>query len=170
MWSGDGDIRLYLRVADGNEVDSAMFGTLMAHFHKQWQIDALFVADAALYTEKNLQMIVSFRWVSRVPVSLTAVKELLEKNSIDAFVPSKIPGYRIAPCCNDSGGVRQRWLVIESKGSKESDLKQLEKRLTKKYTQAQSQLPKFCQEEFACAEDAFNVAKLLQSHLPFHQL
>ncbi|CDN15006.1 hypothetical protein RintRC_3880 [Richelia intracellularis] len=27
MWSGDGDIPLYLRVAHGNEVDSAMFGT-----------------------------------------------------------------------------------------------------------------------------------------------
>ena len=48
MWSGDGDIPLYLRVADGNEVDSAMFGTLMADFHKQSQIYALFVADAAL--------------------------------------------------------------------------------------------------------------------------
>ncbi|CDN12947.1 hypothetical protein RintRC_3811 [Richelia intracellularis] len=35
MWSGDGDILLYLRVADGNEVDSAMFRTLMADFHKQ---------------------------------------------------------------------------------------------------------------------------------------
>ena len=34
MWSGDGDIPLYLRVANGNEVDSAMFGTLMAYFHK----------------------------------------------------------------------------------------------------------------------------------------
>ncbi|CDN13422.1 hypothetical protein RintRC_4812 [Richelia intracellularis] len=41
MWSGDGDIPLYLRVAHGNEVDSAMFGTLLADFHKQWQIDAL---------------------------------------------------------------------------------------------------------------------------------
>ena len=127
MWSGDGDIPLYLRVAHGHEVDSAMFGTLMAHFHKQWQIDALFVADAPLYTEDNLQMIVSFRWVSRVTATLTAAKELLEKNSIDAFVPSKIPGYRIATCCNDSGGVRQRWLVIESEARKESDLKQLEK-------------------------------------------
>ena len=72
-------------------------------------------------------MIVSFRWVSRVTATLTAAKELLEKNSIDAFVPSKIPGYRIAPCCNDSGGVGQRWLVIESEARKESDLKQLEK-------------------------------------------
>ena len=74
MWSGDGDIPLYLRVVDGNKVDSAMFGTLMADFHKQWQIHALFVADAALYTEDNLQMIVSFRWVSRVPGTLTAGK------------------------------------------------------------------------------------------------
>ena len=145
MCSGDGDIPLYLRVADGNQVDSGMFGTLMADFHKQWQIDALFVADAALYTEDNLQMIVSLRWVSRVPATLTAAKELLEKISIDAFVPSIIPGYGIAPCCNDYGGVRQRWLVIESEARKESDLKQLEKRLTKKYTQAQSQLRKLCQ-------------------------
>ena len=58
MCSGDEDIPLSLRVAHANEVDSAMFGTLMADFHKQWQIDALFVADAALYTEDNLQMIV----------------------------------------------------------------------------------------------------------------
>ncbi|CDN09900.1 hypothetical protein RintRC_0848 [Richelia intracellularis] len=51
-----------------------MFGTLMADFHKQWQIDALFIADAAFYTEDNLQMIVSFRWVSRVTATLTAAK------------------------------------------------------------------------------------------------
>ncbi|CDN13077.1 hypothetical protein RintRC_6568 [Richelia intracellularis] len=38
------------------------------------RLDALFVADAALYTEDNLQMIVSFRWISRVPASLTATK------------------------------------------------------------------------------------------------
>ncbi|CDN09899.1 hypothetical protein RintRC_0847 [Richelia intracellularis] len=66
--------------------------------------------------------------------------------------------------------MRQRWLVIESEARKESDLKQREKRLTKKDTQAQSQLRKFCQQEFACAEDAFNAAKLLESQLPFHQL
>ncbi|CDN16527.1 hypothetical protein RintRC_2525 [Richelia intracellularis] len=74
MCSSDGDIPLYLRVAHGNEVDSVMFGTLMPYFHKQWQIDALFVADAAIYTEDNLQMIVSFTWVSRVPATLTAAK------------------------------------------------------------------------------------------------
>ncbi|CDN14914.1 hypothetical protein RintRC_2907 [Richelia intracellularis] len=60
--------------------------------------------------------------------------------------------------------------MIESEPRKESDFKQQEKRLTKKYTQAQSQLGKLCKQEFACAEDAFNPAKLLESQLPFHQL
>ena len=60
--------------------------------------------------------------------------------------------------------------MIESEARKESDLKQPEKRLSKKYTQAQSQLRKLCQQEFACGEDAFNAAKLLESQLPFHQL
>jgi len=32
-----------------------MFATLLADFKRQWQIDALFVADAALYTQENLQ-------------------------------------------------------------------------------------------------------------------
>ncbi len=170
MCSGDGDIPLYLRVANGNEVDSAIFGTLIADFRKQWQIDALFVADAALYTKKNLQQMQELRWVSRIPATLTAAKELLENINIDAFIPTTIPGYRIAPCCNNYGGVQQRWLVVESEVRKESDLKQLEKRLTKRYTQAQSQLRKLCQQKFACSEDALKAAKGLESQLSFHQL
>ncbi|CDN12744.1 hypothetical protein RintRC_5091 [Richelia intracellularis] len=66
--------------------------------------------------------------------------------------------------------IGQRWLVIESEARKEYDLQQLEKPLTKKYTQAQFQLRKLCQQEFACAEDTFNAGKLLESQLPFHQL
>ncbi|BAY29020.1 hypothetical protein NIES2107_08610 [Nostoc carneum NIES-2107] len=119
-----------------------------------------------IYWERGYNL----KWVSRVPATLTAAKELLENISIDAFILTKIPGYRIAPCCNDYGGVRQRWLVVESEARQESDLKQLEKRLTKKYTQAQSQLRKLCQQKFACALDAFKAAKLLENQLPFHQL
>ncbi|CDN11954.1 hypothetical protein RintRC_2037 [Richelia intracellularis] len=46
----------------------------MAYLHKQWQIDALFLVDAPFYTENNLQMIVSLRWVSQVPATVTAAK------------------------------------------------------------------------------------------------
>ena len=54
-----------LRVGDGNETDSAMFGKLVTQFKQQWNIDALFVADAALYTAGNLTQMSQLRWVSR---------------------------------------------------------------------------------------------------------
>lgn len=54
MCSGDGDIPLYLRVADGNEADKAVFAQLMQQFRAQLSFDALFVADSALYCQENL--------------------------------------------------------------------------------------------------------------------
>ena len=106
MCSGDGDIPLYLRVGDGNESDSAMFATLIADFKQQWQIDALFVADAALYTAENLQQLKYLRWVSRVPGSLTAAKMLLENMPEQVFEDSAISGYRLVACCSEYGDVR----------------------------------------------------------------
>ena len=170
MCSGDGDIPLYLRVADGNESDSAMFATLLADFKRQWQIDALFVADAALYTEENLQQMKHLRWVSRVPATLTAAKLLLEKMPIEALTDSFLPGYRIAPFCSNYGGVQQRWLVVESQARKVADLKQLEKRLEKQLLKAQSELRQLCQQQFACAEDARIATERFNSKLPLHQV
>lgn len=170
MCSGDGDIPLYLRVADGNESDSAMFATLLADFKRQWQIDALFVADAALYTEENLQQMKHLRWVSRVPGTLTAAKTLLENMPEEAFNESAMPGYSIAPCCSEYGGVQQRWLVVESQARKVADLKQLEKRLSKQLSKVQSELRQLSQQEFACEEDARIAAEHLNRKLPLHQL
>lgn len=47
--SGDGDVPLYLRVADGNEADAVGFGKVVAQYRQQWQFDGMLVADAALY-------------------------------------------------------------------------------------------------------------------------
>lgn len=170
MCSGDGDIPLYLRVGDGNESDSAMFATIIANFRQQWQIDALFVADAALYTEENLQQMKHLRWVSRVPGTLTGAKMLLENMPEQAFKDSAISGYRIAACCSEYGDVRQRWLVVESQVRKDADLKQLEKRLTKHLSKAQSELRQLSQQEFACSKDALIAAERLSRKLPLHQL
>ncbi len=150
MCSGDGDIPLYLRVADGNESDSAIFAKLIADFKQQWLLDTLFVADAALYTEENLQQMKQLRWVSRVPATVTAAKQLLDNIHQDSLVICSSPGYRIAPFCNSYGGIQQRLLVVESQARKASDLKQLEKRLTKQLVKAQAELKQLCQQHFLC--------------------
>jgi transposase len=147
-----------------------MFATIIADFKKQWKIDALFVADAALYTEENLQQMKQLRWVSRVPATLAAAKLLLDNIHSCAFVDSSLPGYRIASCCSDYGGVQQRWIVVESQARQEADLKQLEKRCGKQLSKAQSELKQLCQQQFACQKDAQLAAERMNRKLPLHQL
>jgi transposase len=170
MCSGDGDIPLYLRVGDGNETDSAMFGKLVTEFKQQWNIEALFVADAALYTAGNLAQMSQLRWVSRVPATLVAAKQLLLEIDASALVASSLPGYKIAACGNSYAGIQQRWLVVESQARLESDLKQLEKRVAKKLIAATSALKQLSSQQFACQPDAFQAAAVFSDQLPYHQL
>jgi len=53
---------------------------------------------------------------------------------------------------------------------KDADLKQLEKRLTKHLSKAQSELRLLSQQEFACSKDALIAAERLSHKLPLHQL
>src|SRR6478672_983208 len=140
MCSGDGDIPLYLRVGDGNETDSSVFAQLIQQFRQQWDVDALFVADAALYTSVNLQQMAQLRWLSRVPATLSSGKELLQQIHSDALVDSSLSGYQIAGCGNRYADVPQRWLVVKSQVRLASDLKQLQKRVAKQFAFANSAL------------------------------
>lgn len=46
--SADGDVPLYLRLADGNEADEAVFAQVIAEYREQWTFDGLYVADSSL--------------------------------------------------------------------------------------------------------------------------
>ena len=76
MCSGDGDVPLYLRVADGNEaLPCYVCVRVLKEYRQQWEINALFVADAALYCEENIKQMDSLRWLSRVPATWFCRKE-----------------------------------------------------------------------------------------------
>ena len=126
--TGDGDVPLFVRIGDGNESDRAIFAQLMKQFKQEWNLDSIYVADSALYSAENIQQLGELNWITLVPRSLKTAKILAESMENEVFVGSEISGYRIASCCCDYGGVRQRWLIIESEKRLESDLKQLEKR------------------------------------------
>jgi transposase len=72
MSTGKGGVPLFLRVADGNESDQAVFADLIKEFRARLDLDALFVADAALYGAENLASLGGLRWLCRVPKTLTA--------------------------------------------------------------------------------------------------
>lgn len=168
--TGDGDVPLFVRIGDGNESDRAIFAQLMKQFKQEWNLDSIYVADSALYSAENIQKLGELNWITLVPRSIKTAKILAESIKDEVFVESEISGYRIASCCCDYGGVHQRWLIIESEKRRNSDLKQLEKRLTKQLKIATSKLKSLMKQDFACAADAKKASDKLSRSLKYHCL
>jgi transposase len=168
--SGDGDVPLFLRVTSGNESDSAVFAQIFQEFKKQLELDALMVADSALYTAPNIFKMASLRWLCRVPLTFKQAKQLIEQLSEKDFVESTISGYRWATQTSNYGGVRQRWLVVESEARRVSDLRQLEKNIAKAHLEAKKKLRELAAQEFACEPDALVAANRLSKQLKYYNL
>ena len=92
--SEDGDVPLFLRVGDGNESDQAVFPKVFQDFKKQLDLDALMLADSALYSEANLVEMGTLKWLSRVPLTIKQAKELVSQLKASSFTESTIAGYR----------------------------------------------------------------------------
>lgn len=167
---GDGDIPAFVELADGNQSDKAHFCEVIDQFQQQWDFDGLYVADGALYSADNLQQLNSLRWISRVPMTLSAASALIEELEESAFEDSALDGYRLAEVCSQYGGIRQRWIVVESSQRQVSDLKALEKRLKKATERTQTQLDKLNRQPFACEMDAQQAIDNFEKTLKQHRL
>ncbi len=168
--TGDGDIPLYFRVGDGNESDQKVFAQIIKEYQKGWQIEALFVADAALYTEENIQVLGEISWLSRVPSTLNEALSLKQELNEAAFKDSEREGYRMASVCSWYAGIPQRWLVVESSERKKADLKKLDKKIEKAFQNAEKELEKLKKIDFACEADVLLTAERWNQKLPFHSL
>lgn len=60
--SSDSGIPLFMRNADGNESDKAVFGQILTEVKKQIKLDSIMVCDSALYTQENLKLISNLKW------------------------------------------------------------------------------------------------------------
>ena len=169
--SGDGDIPLFLRTADGNESEQAVFGKILREFKKLVDFESTMVADSALYTQNNLLLMQELSWITRVPLSLKAAQHLVtEISSKELIQNSEYPGYSWAENRSNYGGVAQRWLIVESEKRKESDLKKLEKKLAKKLEEAEKLSQSLCRQKFESAAAAKALLKSEQKNLKYYRL
>lgn len=168
--SGDGDVPLYLRVADGNETDSVGFRQVIDEYRHQWQFDGLLVADAALYNAENLKQLQGLTWISRVPLTLSDAQTVIRQVVPFAEWEGLAEGYRLIEVCTTDAEVAQRWVVVESEKRREADLKALQKRVQQAEQRQQRQLKKLGQEPFACEADALTALKKFEQSLRYHRL
>jgi len=111
--SGDGDIPIYIKTVSGNEVDSKRFGEIAVEYQKRIQFDSLIVADSALYTASNINLMSSIKWLTRVPLTITSAKNLVMSLAESEFVKSEKSGYSYAQKKINYGDIEQRWLRRE---------------------------------------------------------
>ena len=170
MSTKDGEVPLFLRVADGNEADQAVFAELLKDFRTRLDLDALFVADGALYSADNLASLGNLRWLCRVPRTLGEARRALAQTPREEFVQSSLhEGYRIAEIESDYGGVAQRWMVIHSEQLHKAASERLQRHLSRREKELGRELSRLRSKTFACRTDATEAAEAFAAeHLQNH--
>jgi transposase len=151
-----------MRAADGNESDKAVFGQILTQVKSQLQLDSIMVCDSALYSQENLQLIKELKWITRVPMTIKKAKQLLgsveieevkmEENlsPIERERVTKLQekGYKWTEEKVIYGGVKQRWLIVESQQRRKSNLKKLESKIKLEEQGIEKQLKQLKKKEF----------------------
>ena len=168
--SGDGGVPLYLRVADGNEQDKVVFGKIAQEYKSLINFETMIVADSALYTKKTLQIMSGTKWLSRVPLSLKEAKYLVNNIDSKELNKSQIEGYFWKEFEREYGGIRQRWLLVESHKREESDQDKLSEKIEKEKEKALKDLKPLMNQEFTSPEGAMAIANQFSKSLKYHQI
>ena len=182
--SSDGSIPLFMRAADGNESDKAVFGQILTQVKSQLQLDSIMVCDSALYSQENLQLIKELKWITRVPMTIKKAKQLLaqvEMESVQTLLNlSQIERERVTKLQEKGykwteekvtyGGVEQRWLIVESLERRKSDLKKLELKIQQEENLVEKQLKQLKKQKFDHPRTAEYKLKEIQNKLKFFTL
>ena len=170
--SEDGGIPLFLELGDGNEVDKSTFVRVIKEFQQQWALTPpdVIVSDCALYSSQNLLALGSTPWITLVPMTITAAKQLLQTVNEQQFEVIKVKGYKAVEMCSFYSDVPQRWIVFENIARKKIDIKRLDQKVAKVGKQKQEVLKNLQFKGFACEADAQTAVKEFQKTLKYHCL
>jgi transposase len=166
--SGDGDVPIFIETGSGNQSDKKIFGELAKKYRKQLKLETTTVADSALYSQSNLQLMKEMSWVTRVPLSIKEAREIVSNLAQKEFIKSEIPGYLYQEIENNYGGMKQRWLVVESESRKKSDIKRLEQRIDKESQLFSGKLANLSKKEFETEVEANLKLQQISSKLKYH--
>lgn len=166
--SGDGDVPIFIETGSGNQSDKKVFGELAKKYKKQLKFETTIVADSALYSQSNLELMKGMSWVTRVPLSIKKAQEIVSNLSSEELVKSEISGYLYQEIENNYGGIKQRWLVVESESRKESDIKRLKQKIDKESQLLSQKLANLSKKEWETEVEANLKLQQISSKLNYH--
>ena len=143
---------------------------LLSNFKNQVDMNSIFVADSALYSEANLLLIKHLNWITRVPLSIKAAQFYVRETPDSEFIKTDREGYKAVEKESNYAGIKQKWIIIESAARKQSDLKQLSKKIIKDEAKANSLVTSLSQKKYENRTEIKAVFECEQKKLKYHDL
>ncbi|MFN3761736.1 MAG: IS1634 family transposase, partial [Anaerolineae bacterium] len=162
----------WIQALDGNTNDSRAFPSIVEAYLAQLKEGEMpyLVADAALYTEENLQRLSGVKWVTRVPERIALARKLIEAVDAQGMMPAAQEGYRHLEVCTTYGGVRQRWLVVWSAQAEKREQAALQKQLAAEKEKAEKSWQALCRREFSSQEEAEAAVREQEKGWRYHRV
>lgn len=151
-------IPLLMQPLSGNTSDAIDFRHVVTEHLAQWHTTdgtAYLVADSALYNEDHLQQLAHTRsqWITRVPATWSEAQAALARADPETMEPL-MEGSRHHILASASGGVAQRWGLIDSEHRRPQAQRTVEKpRLLQSAAEVKA-FKKLGRTTFACEADA----------------
>jgi len=163
-------IPIHMSTASGNSDDKTGFRTLIqTHIDNLQNVHGFtyLVADSALYVEETVQVLAErVLFISRMPATLSIVKDLLEK--VDVSLMHRIDEtYGYQEVGGVYGGVKQRWIIVHSQQAYDRDIRILNRRALRHSEREQKAFATLCRRPFACREDARRAWEKFQKTLTY---
>lgn len=151
---------IWAEALSGNSSDKTSFHETIGRIHKFQQefnlvSDILWIADSALYSKKALlSHEAPWKWITRVPETISEAKNLLKKPDNDFSWQDAGEGYRLSSLCPLMEGVRQRWILVFSYEAYFREKKTFERNLKLESERLKKALWHLGNKPFACSPDA----------------
>lgn len=165
-----GGIPLLFAPGDGNQSDQEALVPLLARYRQSLELGEVVVLDGASYSQENLGALRGFSWILRVPATLGEARGLLGEVFPEGAWTPLLPGYWGVEVEVDYGGVRQRWVLVESEARREEEERRLGERVRRAEEEAGKALGRLLAREFSCEADARKALEEVSRGLPYHRL
>ncbi len=171
---GVANIPLWMEALDGNSSDKKSFHETIKKvqaFTKKMHLmpeGLCFVVDSAFYVPEKLAELNDVHWITRVPAQLKEAKNWLKTADDQLIWETFDENYRATTQEITLYGIKQRWLLIESKHAQKRELETFLRRLDKKATELSKAIWHLGNQVFKCPDDAEKAMKPLLKSLKYH--
>lgn len=173
--NGPADIPIWVETLNGNSSDKTSFHETIRKvedFRSQIDFETPFswVGDSALYSKEHLLKNNDYRWLTRVPESLSEAKALVTAPKETWTWTDQGNGYSTAATFSEYGGIRQRWLIVFSEQAYERERKTFSRNISKQEKALSNALWHLRNQLFNCEKDAIKSFKAIAKKYPLYQL